>query len=144
VDVLFGDADMVVALAEVYFGEDGCAVQPVQHFVNAGKGVAVFNGNVVEAAVVDTETEAAIFLAGEKDRGAKRGNAGSDEAAGEEVRELALEFSQFVLGEGVDGAVGWFGAWDEVNMVVDGAGRGKWCRLVVGWKDLFVVSKEVG
>ena len=45
--------------------------------------------------------------------------------ARKERDKLALEFREFILRHGVNGAVGWRGAGGEFDLVVDGAGGGE-------------------
>ena len=68
-DVFRGHSDLVVALAKVNFGEDGGAVESVQHVVHAGEGVGVFDADEVEGTVVHAQPEFPILFADEKDRG---------------------------------------------------------------------------
>jgi hypothetical protein len=81
-------------------------VEAVQHFVNAREGVAVLDGLGVEGSVVYAETEGAIFFFDKEDGCAEGGDAGADVASLEEVGELAFELGEFVVGHGVDGAIG--------------------------------------
>jgi hypothetical protein len=68
-DVVRGHADLVVALAKVNFGENGGAVESVQHVVHAGERVGVFDADEVEGTVIHAHPEFPILFANEKDRG---------------------------------------------------------------------------
>ena len=143
-DVGILDSDLVVALAEVDFGEDGGPMQAIEHIVDAGEGVGIFDGDVVEGSVVDAEAETPVLLADEEDGSPVRGSGGSDELAVEEVGELAFEFGELVLRHGIEGAVGGAKAGEEVDGVVDGAGGGVGGGLVSGREDVGEMAEERG
>jgi hypothetical protein len=108
-------------------------MEPVEHFVHAGEGVGVLDGDGVEGAVVHAKPEGTVFLADEEDGGAERGDGRADVAAGEEVGELAAELLELVVGEGLHAeAVGWGGAGEEVNGVVNGTRGWEGEGVVVG------------
>ena len=69
-NVLGVDADLVVAMTQVDLGKNRGTMEAVEEFINAGKGVAVLNGDVVKAAVVNAQTEGTIFFADKEDGGA--------------------------------------------------------------------------
>ena len=112
-------------MAQVDLGEDCGTMEAIEELVDAGKGVAVLDSDVVQTTVIDAEAEGAILFTDEQDGGAIGGGARANVVAGEERDELTLEIRKFVLRHGVDGAVGWRGAWGEFDLVVDGAGGGK-------------------
>jgi len=56
------DTEKVVGTTEVEFGEDFGATETVEGFRDERKGIAVLDGDAVEATVVDTETERTILL----------------------------------------------------------------------------------
>ena len=61
-DVLGGNTNLVVPGAEVDLGEHLGTVQAVQELINAGQGVGVADGLLVQSTVVDAEAKAPILL----------------------------------------------------------------------------------
>jgi len=66
-DVLLLDADLVVARAEVNLGEETCTMEAIQEVVDAGDGVPVLDGDLVEGTVVHTQAEGSILLLHKED-----------------------------------------------------------------------------
>jgi hypothetical protein len=66
-DVIRVDADLVVAGFEVDFAEIFGMGQPVEEFIDIGKGVAVLDCLFIEGTVVDAGPKATVLLLDEKD-----------------------------------------------------------------------------
>ena len=97
-DIGLEHGNLVVALLEVEFGEDGIAGELVKGLFDKWEGVAIFPGHVIELPVVDAHTLGAVMLGGENDRCAGGGLRRADEATGEQFGDLGLDFG--LLGGG--------------------------------------------
>ena len=75
-----GNADIVVARSKVEFGKNLGLLEAIEEIVDQGKGVSVLSGDAVQAPIIHTEAEGAVFLFGEKDGSASGGIGWSDEA----------------------------------------------------------------
>ena len=75
-----GNADIVVARSKVEFGKNLGLLEAIEEIVDQRKGVSVLSGDAVQAPIIHTEAEGAVFLFGEKDGSASGGIGWSDEA----------------------------------------------------------------
>lgn len=126
------DSYEVVGPTEVEFGEDLGTAEAVDGLSNEGKGSSVLDGNLVEASVVDTKSQAVVLLFDEEDRSACGRLGGLDEAFFEVLVEPVPESFEFRFGEGVKWSEGRLSAGFEVNGVVVGSVRGQFVGLLFG------------
>ena len=75
-----GNADIVVARSKVEFGKNLGLLEAIEEIVDQRKWVSVLSGDAVQAPIIHTEAEGAVFLFGEKDGSASGGIGWSDEA----------------------------------------------------------------
>jgi hypothetical protein len=72
------DGDPVIGVLQVKRGEDLRSAQPIERLRDERKGRTVLNSKVVQSAVINAETHAAILLLGEEDRRTRLGYAAAD------------------------------------------------------------------
>ena len=108
-------------MAEVDLGVDPSLPRGIQQVRHERKWVAVFAGDLVQPAVVDTEAERAVFLLDEEDGSSARGVRRADEPRAEVLVDVLAECVEFEFGEGVDGSEGRSSPFFQVDLEVVGA-----------------------
>lgn len=143
------NAHKVIAGAQIDFGEELRIAQAIQKLVDAGKWIAILDGDPVEAVIVNAEAKRAVLLLSEGDRCAERRAGGPNEAARFVVLDEFEEIFAFHLGEAVNWQEGWCDAFLEVDRVVVGPMRRQFARRDFGEDvtevmiDLWDVRQEV-
>src|SRR5699024_8017654 len=60
--VLGMDSDLVIALNQVEFGENLCVAQMFENLVDSWHGVSIFFADLVEWAIIDRDSNSAIWF----------------------------------------------------------------------------------
>jgi len=90
-DVVGVHEDLVVAAAQVKFGEEARTTELVEELVDDRDWKLVLDGLGVEGAVVDAETSRDVLLANEQHWRRERGRARADDPLSEHVGALLLD-----------------------------------------------------
>ena len=106
--VLWVDANLVVAAAQVDLAEVLRALQTVEQFVDTRQRVAVLDGDVVQRTIVDAHAHGAILLLHEQDGCTEWRLARLNEASLGQFLELLLQFGQ-LGGTQTEGGSAWRG-----------------------------------
>jgi hypothetical protein len=88
-------------MTKVDFGVGAGFPRGIEEVGDEGKGISVFLGDLVEPAVVHTQSETSVFFPHEEDRSSVQRVGGSDETAPNVVFNEGSEGTQFQRREGV-------------------------------------------
>src|SRR5437667_5152493 len=85
------EPDAIVSVLQVQLAEDPGSVETVQQFTDQGQWVAVLDSDVVQASVVDTESEGPILLGNKQDGSAGRACGFADNALIQRIRNECIQ-----------------------------------------------------
>src|ERR1041384_4005716 len=93
---LLTDTNLVVPHLQIKLGKHLCSMQLLKQIIDVGQRVLVFDGLLVDVAVVLDQPASTIFLLHKKARGTPRGSARTNEPILFKLHKLLLQLNQLL------------------------------------------------